>query len=47
MMLADYFTKLIKGKMFKIFRDIIIGYKSISSMKSVPLSIKEHVVNNR
>ena len=29
MMLADYYTKLLKGKVFKIFRDIIMGYKTI------------------
>ena len=30
MMLADYFTKLLKGKVLKIFRGVIMGYKPIS-----------------
>ena len=30
MMLADYFTKLLKKKVFKIFRGVIMGYKPIS-----------------
>ena len=29
MMLTDYFTKPLKGKVFKIFRDVIMGYKPI------------------
>ena len=33
MMLADYFTKLLKGKVLKIFRDIQMGYKPILSLK--------------
>ena len=35
LMLADYFTKPLKGKMLTIFRDVIMGYKSISSLKSI------------
>ena len=40
MMLADYFTKTLKGTVFKIFRDIIMGYKPISSLGKIPVSIK-------
>ena len=45
-MLDDYFTKPLKGKVFKIFNDLIMGYKRISSLESIPVSIKEHVGNN-
>ena len=47
MMLADYFTKILKGKVFKIFRGVIMGYKPILSLESIPVLIKEHVGNNR
>ena len=47
MMLEDYFTKLLNGKVFKIFREVIMGYKPISSLKSIPVLMKERVVNNR
>ena len=33
MMLADYFTKPLKEKVFKILMDIIMCYKTISSLK--------------
>ena len=46
MMLADYFTNSLKGNMFKIFRDAIMGYKPILPLKSIPVSIKECVENN-
>ena len=46
MMLVDYFTKLLKGKVLKIFRDSIMGYKPISSLELTPVSIKECVENN-
>ena len=46
MMLANYFTNLLKVKVFKIFRDFIMGYKPISSFKSIPVSIKQCVGNN-
>ena len=46
MMLANYFTNLLKVKVFKIFREFIMGYKPISSFKSIPVSIKQYVGNN-
>ena len=46
MMLADYFTNALKVKVFKIFRDIIMGYKPIYSLESILVSIKERVGNN-
>ena len=46
MMLADYFTKILKGKVLKIISEIIIGYKLIPSLKSIPVSLKERVGNN-
>ena len=46
MMLEDYFTKPLKGRGFKIFRGIVMGYKPISSLESIPVSIKESIGNN-
>ena len=45
-MLEDYFTKPIKVKVLKLFRDVEMGLKPISSLKSTPFSIKAHVGNN-
>ena len=47
MMLEDYFTKPLKGKVFKLIRDVIMGYKPIPQLKSIPVSTKERAVNNR
>ena len=44
--LAEYLTKPLKVKVFKIFRDVIMGYRPILSLVSIPVSINEHVVNN-
>ena len=46
MILADYLTKPLKGKRFKIFSDIIMGYKPTSLLESITFSIKECVRNN-
>ena len=43
MKLSEYFTKPLKGKVFKIFRNVIIGYKPILSLELIPISINEHV----
>ena len=46
-MLAYYFTKPLKEKVLKIFRDILMGYKPIFSLKSIRVSIEERVENTR
>lgn len=33
-MIADVFTKLLHGSTFKTFRDVVLGYKHISSLTS-------------
>ena len=46
LMLADFFTKPLLGKQFKLFRDVIMGYKSIFDLDpSLISSIKECVGN--
>ena len=46
MVLVEYFTKTLKEKVFKISRDVIMGYKPISSFELIPVSIKERIGNN-
>ena len=46
MMLEYYFENLLKGKVFKIFRNVIMGYKSILSLESIPVLFKDFVRNN-
>ena len=44
MMIADFFTKPLQEKVFKIYRDIIMGYKSINELSELEVStIKERV----
>ena len=31
-MLADFFTKLLQGRLFNLFWDVIMGYKPISEL---------------
>ena len=33
MMIADFFTKPLQGKLFRKFRDVILGYKHISTLQ--------------
>ena len=33
MMIADFFTKPLQGKLFEEFRNLIMGYKRVSSLK--------------
>ena len=33
-MVADFFTKPLQGSLFRKFRDIVLGYKHISSLHS-------------
>lgn len=42
-MLADYFTKPLQGRIFKVYRDVIMGYKEIKKLKSIIAAIKERV----
>ena len=44
LMIADYFTKPLQGKAFKLFRDLIMGYTPISTiLDAIALSAKERV----
>ena len=44
LMIADYFTKPMQGKFFRMFRDLIMGYVHINDIfKAIELSAKEHV----
>jgi len=46
-MLADFFTKPLNGSLFQKFRDVILGYKPVSSLQEIlPPDFKEHVGNN-
>ena len=42
-MLADFFTKPLKGTLFKFFKDVIMGYVSIQQLTTGTNEIKEHV----
>ena len=35
-MLADYFTKTLQGSLFHKFRDVIMGWKHINTLRSNP-----------
>ena len=44
LMIADYFTKALQGKAFKMFRDLIMGYVHINDLlQEIENSIKERV----
>ena len=44
LMIADYFTKPLQGKQFRLFRDLIMGYMHINDfLKEIDRSIKERV----
>jgi hypothetical protein len=46
MMLADFFTKSLQGKAFKVYRDVVMGHKHINSLNElIPSRIKERVGN--
>ena len=42
-MVADYFTKPLNGKLFRKFRDIIMGYKPMTILNDEAFAIKERV----
>ena len=45
-MISDYFTKPLQGKLFKLFRDIIMGYKHIGDiLADIESNAKERVGN--
>ena len=50
-MIADFFTKPLQGRLFKHFRDVVMGYKHINDLqdfqfKSDQDSSQERVRNN-
>ena len=46
LMIADYMTKPLQGKQFKMFRCLIMGWKTVDDMlTSIRLSAKERVGN--
>ena len=46
-MLADYFTKPLQGRMFDIYRQVLMGWKHISTLKTLKSPcMKERVENN-
>ena len=48
LMLANYFTKPLQGKAFKLFRDLIMGYAPISTiLDAIALSAKERVEKHK
>ena len=42
-MLADYFTKTVQGRLFKTFREVIMGWKHISTLKQISVPLKDCV----
>ena len=45
-MIADYFKNTLQGNLFKLFRDLIIGYKHIGDiLADVEYTAKERVGN--
>ena len=43
LMITEYFTKPLQGKMFKMFRDLIMGYVHINNLfQAIEFSAKEH-----
>ena len=47
-MLADFFTKPLQGAQFRRFRDVILGYRHIDTLRRDPLaSIEERVEEKR
>ena len=42
-MLADYFTKPFQGRLFHMFREVIMGWKHISTLQQISVPSKERV----
>jgi hypothetical protein len=47
LMIGDFFTKLLQGKTFDFFRDLILGKKSVSSIETDERSVLANVLANR
>ena len=45
LMLADFFTKPLNGKLYHTFRDVVMGYKPIYELQDKTFSFKERVGN--
>jgi hypothetical protein len=45
-MLADYFTKPLQGRLFHLFRDVIMGWKHIDTLKQAPSSMSKECVGD-
>ena len=46
-MIADFFTKLLQGNLFRKLRDVVMGYKHISSLYSnAKESLSQECVEN-
>ena len=41
-MLADFFTKPLQGRMYRLFRNILMGHTSLQTLIEL-IPIKEHV----
>ena len=44
---ADFLTKPLQGSLFRKFRDVILGYQPVSSLKQAPAPVLERVEENR
>ena len=47
LMLAGFFTKALQGSLFKLFRDAVMGYVSISNIIYDDAKMKERVENKK
>ena len=47
-MLADFFTKPLQGNLFRRFRDVILGYSHVDTLKrDITTQLEERVGNDR
>ena len=44
-MLADYFTKTLQGKLFRVMRSVITGHKPLSFIREALIATKERIEN--
>ena len=45
-MLADFFTKPLQGGLFRKFRDVLLGHKHFSTLRSQPPAVPEERVED-